>query len=58
MLDGAVVTLTLAAALADGEAASVSYTPPEEGALQGAGGIAAAAFTQAVVNRTDRCSGC
>ena len=49
-----VVTLTLAAALADGEAASVSYTPPEEGALQGAGGIAAAAFTQAVVNRTDR----
>ena len=54
VLDGAVVTLTLAAALADGEAASIRYTPPEEGALQGAGGIAAAAFTQAVVNRTDR----
>ena len=53
VLDGAVVTLTLAAALADGEVASVSYTPPEEGALQGAGGIAAAAFTQAIVNRTD-----
>ena len=53
VLDGAVVTLTLAAALADGEAASVSYTPPEEGALQGAGGIAAAAFTHAVVNHTD-----
>ncbi len=53
LLDGAVVTLTLAAALADGEAASVSYTPPEEGALQGADGIAAAAFTQAIVNRTD-----
>ena len=52
-LDGAVVTLTLAAALADGEAASVSYTPPEQGALQGADGIAAAAFTQAVANRTD-----
>ena len=53
LLDGAVVTLTLAAGLADGEAASVSYTPPEEGALQGADGIAAAAFTQAIVNRTD-----
>ena len=53
VLDGAVVTLALAAALADGEVASVSYTPPEEGALQGAGGIAAAAFTQAIVNRTD-----
>ena len=52
-LNGAVVTLTLAAALADGEAASVSYAPPEEGALQGAGGIAAAAFTVAVDNRTD-----
>ena len=53
MLDGAVITLALPAALADGEIASVSYTPPEEGALQGAGGIAAAAFTQAVENRTD-----
>ena len=53
VLDGAVVTLALPAALADGEIASVSYTPPEEGALQGAGGIAAAAFTQAVENRTD-----
>ena len=52
-LNGAVVTLTLAAALTDGEAASVSYAPPEEGALQGAGGIAAAAFTVAVVNHTD-----
>ena len=31
VLNGAVVTLALAAALADGEVASVSYTPPEEG---------------------------
>ena len=53
-LDGAAVTLTLAAALGDGEAASVSYTPPEEGALLSAGGIAAATFSAAVVNRTDR----
>ena len=53
VLDSAVVTLRLAAALTDGEAASVSYTPPDVGALQGVGGIAAAAFTVAVDNRTD-----
>ena len=53
LLAGPVVTLTLSVALADGEAASVSYTPPEEGALQGADGIAAAAFTATVANRTD-----
>ena len=39
-LDAAVVTLTLATALADGEETSVTYTPPNSGALQDAHGIA------------------
>ena len=52
-LDAAVVSLTLATALADGEDTSVTYTPPNSDALQDAHGIAVAAFTTAIDNRTD-----
>ena len=52
LLAGAVVTLTLSVALADGEAASVSYTPPEEGALQGVDGIAASPRSRRPIEST------
>ena len=52
-LDGPTITLTLAAALADAETATVSYTPPEMGALQDADGVRVAAFTTPIENRTD-----
>ena len=52
-LDAAVVSLTLATALADGEETSVTYTPPNSGALQDVHGIAVAAFTTGIDNRTD-----
>ena len=52
-LDGPTVTLTLAAALLDGESASVSYTPPETNALQDADGVRVAAFSTPIENRTD-----
>ena len=52
-LDGPTVTLTLAAALADGETAAVSYTPPDANALQDADGVRVAAFSTPIENRTD-----
>ena len=52
-LDAAVVSLTLATALADGEETSVTYTPPNSDALQDGHGIAVAAFTTMIDNRTD-----
>ena len=53
VLDGPTVTLTLAAALADGESAAVSYTPPETNALQDTDGVRVAAFSTPIENRTD-----
>ena len=52
-LDGPIVTLTLAAALADGETAAISYTPPETSALQDTDGVRVAAFSTPIENRTD-----
>ena len=52
-IKGAVVTLTISPALTDGDALTVSYSPPNVDALVDTTGTALAAFSLAVTNETD-----
>ena len=52
-VSGMRVTLTLAAAVGEGDAVSVAYTAMGTPRLQGANGVAVAAFTASVTNETD-----
>ena len=52
-ISGSQVTLTLGSAVAEGAAVSVEYTATGTTKLQGANGVAVAAFTSSVTNNTD-----